>query len=116
MFNQLGITRGKLNRLNQPDGGARVDSLTADPTFRLLAGDLNAYVLAGGGYLRGTVEFTQPTPAQTVIFDPWWGYFGPGLVPVQQVLGSVTSNSGVFDVGGGVNIPLVKKGPRGIRW
>jgi hypothetical protein len=65
---------------------------------------LSAYVLAGGGYLRRTVEFTQPTLAQTIVFDPWWGYFGPGLVPVQQILGSFTSNSSVFDVGGGVNI------------
>ncbi len=112
MFNQLGITRSELNTLNQPDGGARVYSLTVDPTFRLpLRGDLSAYVPAGGGYLRRTVEFTQPTLAPTVIFDPWWGYFGPGLVRVQQVVGSVTSNSGVFDVGGGVNIPLIGKGP-----
>jgi len=35
MFNQLGITRSELNTLNQPDGGARVYSLTVDPTFRL---------------------------------------------------------------------------------
>lgn len=107
MFSGLGLTRSELNALNQPDGHARVYSLTADPVFRLpLGGRWSAYVLGGGGYLRRTVEFTQPTLAQTVVFDPWWGYFGPALVGVNQVLGSVSSNSGTFDVGGGLNIPM----------
>jgi len=115
MFNDLGITRSELNLLNQPDGSARVYSLTLDPTLRLpLSGGWSAYVLGGGGYLRRTVEFTQPTLAQTFIFDPWWGYFGPALVPVHQVLGSVTSNSGALNVGGGVNIPLPKTSEKGL--
>jgi hypothetical protein len=63
-------------------------------------------VLVGGGWLRRTVEFTQPTLAQTFVFDPWWGYFGPALVQVNQVLGSVTSDAGVFNVGAGINVPL----------
>ena len=114
-FNQLGITRSELNTLNQPDGSARVYSVTADPTLRIpLHGGWSAYVLAGGGYLRRTVEFTRPTVAQTVIFDPWWGYFGPALVPVNQILGSVTSNSGVVDVGGGLNIPLPGASSKGV--
>jgi hypothetical protein len=94
MFNQLGITGAQLLRLNVPDGNARVYSFTLDPTLRLPLGqNWNLYVLAGGGYLRRTVQFTQPTAAATVVFDPWWGYFGPALVPVNQVLGSVTSNA-----------------------
>src|ERR1700733_4060119 len=107
MYNQLGITGQELRLLNEPDGNARVYSLTADPTVRFpLRRGWSAYVLAGGGYVRRTVQFTQPTVAQTTVFDPWWGYFGPAFVPVNQILGSVTSNSGAFDVGGGVNIPL----------
>jgi len=107
MFNALGLTRSELNLLNEPDGHARIYSLTADPTLRLpLRGHWSIYVMAGGGYLRRTVEFTQPTLAQTLVFDPWWGYFGPALIGVNQILGSVTSNSGAFDVGGGLNIPL----------
>jgi hypothetical protein len=111
MFNQLGITRSELELLNQQDGNARVYSFTADPTLRLRLGHRwTAYLLAGGGYLRRTVQFTQPTLAQTFVFDPWWGYFGPGLVPVNQILGTVTSNSGAMDVGGGVNIPFPRTG------
>jgi Outer membrane protein beta-barrel domain len=112
MFNGLGITRSELNRLNQPDGNARVYSVTADPTVRFPLGSrANVYFLVGGGYFRRTVEFTQPTLAQTVVFDPWWGYFGPALIQVNQVLGKFTSNSGAFDVGGGINIRPARSGP-----
>ncbi len=107
IFNQLGVTGAQLLRLNVPDGNARVYSFTLDPTLRLPLGqNWNIYVLAGGGYLRRTVQFTQPTAAATFVYDPWWGYFGPALVPVNQILGSVTSNAGVYDVGAGVNVPL----------
>lgn len=105
MFNDLGITGGELARLNEPDGNARVYTFTVDPTLRVrLNSRVNVYALAGGGYLRRTVQFTQPTVAQTLVFDPWWGYFGPGLIPVNQVLGTFSSNSGAFDVGAGINI------------
>ncbi|HLH42610.1 MAG TPA: outer membrane beta-barrel protein [Bryobacteraceae bacterium] len=113
MFNQLGITRSELDALNQPDGSARVYSLTVDPTVTFpIKRNIGAYLLGGGGYFRRTVEFTQPTLAQTFVFNPWWGYIGPGLIPVNQILGSVTSNSGAFDVGGGVNFGLPKTGAR----
>ncbi len=106
-FNGLGITGSELERLNQPDGNARVYSLTFDPMVRLpIRNHWSVYVLGGGGYLRRTIEFTQPTVAQTLIIDPWWGYIGPGLIPVNQILGSVSSNAGALDIGGGLNIPL----------
>lgn len=112
MFNWLGITRSELNLLNQPDGNARVYTFTADPTVRFRLGSrANVYFLAGGGYFRRTVQFTQPTLAATTVFDPWWGYFGPALISVNQVLGSVSSNSGAVDVGGGLNIRPAKSGP-----
>jgi hypothetical protein len=111
IFNQLGITRNELNSISEPDGNARVYSFTVDPTIRLPLGHgFSAYVLGGGGYFRRTVEFTQPTLAQTFLFNPWWGYIGPALVPVNQILGTVTSNSSAFDVGGGLNVPLPKTG------
>jgi hypothetical protein len=107
MFSDLGITRSALNSLNVPNGDARVYSITVDPTLRAPIGHgLSVYLLAGGGYMRRTVEFTSPTLVQTTVFDPWWGYFGPALVPANQILGRVTNNSGAFDVGGGLNVPL----------
>jgi hypothetical protein len=106
-FNQLGLTRSALNTLQQPDGNGRVYSFTVDPTFRFpLFGGARGYLLAGGGWMRRTIQFTQPTIAQITVFDPWWGYFGPALVPANQILGSVTSDSGAVDVGGGIDVPL----------
>lgn len=107
MFSQLGITGRELNILNEPDGNARTYTFTVDPTIRvLLRGGVSVYALAGGGFLRRTVEFTQPTLAQTFIYDPWWGFFGPALIPANQILGSVTSDSGAINTGAGVNFPL----------
>lgn len=106
-FSNLGITGSELARLNEPNGTARAYTLTIDPTVRFsLSRRMTGYILGGGGYLRRTVEFTQPALAQTLIFDPWWGYFGPALVPVNQVLGSVTSNAGALDAGAGINLPV----------
>lgn len=110
-FNQLGISRSALNEANQPDGNARVYALTVDPKLKLpLFHGFGPYVLAGGGWLRRTVEYTQPTIASTYIFDPWFGYLGPVFVPANQVLGSFSQNTGVWDVGGGVDIPLPRTG------
>lgn len=111
MFNQLGITGQQLDALQQPDGNARVYSFTVDPTFRFpLFGSVQGYALFGGGWLRRTVQFTKPTLAQITIFDPWWGYYGPALIPVNQILGSVSSNAGEIEAGAGLNIPLSSNG------
>ncbi len=106
-FQALGITGSALQAVNEPDGNGRVYTITVDPRFTLpLGGRSSFYVLAGGGWLPRTVQFTQPTLASTFVFDPWWGYYGPALVPANQVLGSVSQNAGVWDVGGGFNFPL----------
>jgi hypothetical protein len=110
-FNQLGLTRTALNNADQPDGNAKAYTFTADPTIRFpLFKGVNGYLLAGGGWLRRTVQFTQPAVAQAIVFDPWFGYFGPALIPVNQVLGTYTSDAGAVDVGGGLNIPLRSSG------
>jgi hypothetical protein len=78
MSSDLGITRAKLDDINQPNGSARVYAVAAKPTVRLPLGrGFSAYALPGGGYLRRTV-----------------------------VLGTTVNNSGGFDVGGGLNMPL----------
>ncbi len=106
-FQALGITGRALQAVNEPDGNGKVYTLTVDPRFTLpFRGHTSFYVLGGGGWLRRTVQFTQPTVASTFVFDPWWGYFGPALVPANQILGSVTQDAGVWDIGGGMNFPL----------
>lgn len=107
MFNDLGVTRTALNRLGEPDGSARVYSLTVDPKLTLFRTEnTSLYVLAGGGWMRRTVEFTQPTLVPTIVFDPWFGYFGPALVPANVVLGSFTQDTGTWDIGTGLNFRL----------
>jgi Outer membrane protein beta-barrel domain len=107
MFNGLGITRSALNTAGEPDGSARVYTFTVDPKISVWSGErASLYVLGGGGWMRRTVEFTRPTLAETTVFDPWFGYFGSALVPANQVLGSFTQDTGVWDVGTGFNFPL----------
>jgi hypothetical protein len=106
-FHQLGLTGNALSAVDVPDGYSHVYSLTVEPKITLPFPHLGGfYVLGGGGWMRRTVTFTAPTVAQTVVFDPWFGYFGPALIPANQVLGSYSQNAGAWDVGGGVNIPL----------
>jgi hypothetical protein len=106
-FNQLGVTRSALNAAEQPDGNARVYTFTVDPVLRFpLFGGVRGYITGGGGWMRRTVQFTQPTLAQVTVFDPWWGYYGPALIPVNQVLGSYSSDAGAVDAGAGLDIPL----------
>jgi opacity protein-like surface antigen len=96
MFSKLGITGTELTNLNQPDGTGRVYTATVDPTFHFQLGHgVSAYLLAGGGFLRRTVEFTQPS-----------------VVSANQVSGSTISNAGAYDVGAGLNIPLPNTGLR----
>ena len=110
-FQSLGVTRSALDRLNEPDGNSRIYTLTVDPKISFPMGSrTNFYILGGGGWLRRTVEFTQPVIAPTYVFDPWWGYIGPIYVSANQVLGSVSQSAGVWDVGGGVNVRLRNSG------
>lgn len=105
-FHGLGITQQALQAANQPDGNGRVYTLTVNPRINFPLGAARLYITGGGGWLRRTVQFTQPTLAQTIIYDPWWGYYGPALVPANQILGSVSSNAGVWDAGAGVDFNL----------
>jgi opacity protein-like surface antigen len=107
MYTGLGVNQSVLNQLSVPNGDAHVHSVTIDPIFRFKRGErFGAYAIVGGGYYRRTVEFFQPTTAVVDVFDPWWGYIGPVIVPVNQILGSVTSNAGGFNAGLGTTINL----------
>jgi opacity protein-like surface antigen len=110
-YTGLGVSRAVLNSLSVPNGNAHVNAITLNPIWRFATGErFAAYFTAGGGYYRRTVQFTQPTAAVVTVFDPWWGYFGPAIVPVNQVLGSVTSNAGGANAGVGITTPLGRGG------
>jgi opacity protein-like surface antigen len=107
MYNGFGVKKSVLNALNVPSGDAHMQSVTINPIWRFKTGGrLGAYVIVGGGYYRRTVEFTQPTLALVDVFDPWWGYVGPVIIPVNRVIGSATSNAGGANAGLGMTIGL----------
>lgn len=92
-FDSLGVTSAALRRLNQPAGTADLWSISAEPKWTFSRGRLGWYVQGGAGFYRRTVQFLQPTLTPTLIFDPWWGYVGPVLLPANIVLGSVSQNA-----------------------
>jgi hypothetical protein len=95
-YNGFGIARSVLTEAQVPDGNARLWSVTAEPRLRLSKGEsaIAPYLVGGVGYFRRTIEFTQPTVATTVLFDPIFGFLFPALVPVDQVIGRI-SRSGI---------------------
>jgi opacity protein-like surface antigen len=107
MWSNLGITRAALDSVNEPDGKANVYAVTADPTVRWPLGHgFTAYALGGAGYLRQNVTFTMPVVVDTYqhIFHTFrHSYHEPSARDI--VLATIVSNSGGFDVGGGINMP-----------
>jgi len=103
----LGVDPSVLHALSVPDGNAHVHAVTLNPVWRFKNGErFGAYATVGAGYYRRTVEFTQPTTAIVDVFDPWWGYVGPVIIPTNQVLGSVTSNAGGVNGGLGATVGI----------
>jgi hypothetical protein len=106
MYNGMGLTSNALSRVNVPDGHSNIYTLTVEPKIKVPIGFGRAYILGGGGWMRRTVTYTQPVLASTLIYDPWWGYYGPALVSANQELGSSSQNTGVWDVGAGLEFNL----------
>jgi hypothetical protein len=78
-----------------------------DPKVNFKPGSrLDPYVVGGGGYYRRTVQFTAPTAAPTLIFDPFFGYFYNALVPVNQVLGTITRDGAGGSLGAGFDFGM----------
>ena len=87
-YNGFGISRAVLDEAAVPDGNARLWSVTLDPKISFAPRSrLTPYLVGGVGYFRRTIEFTQPTLAPTIIFDPFFGFAFPALIPVNQIIG-----------------------------
>ncbi len=106
-FNDMGVNRPTLTNLGYPDGSVRVWSLTLDPVVHLKrTGPVKAYLIGGGGLYHRTQEFTQPTVATVIGFDPFFGY-GAFAVPANQVLASYSVNKP--GVNGGLGLAFGEK-------
>jgi opacity protein-like surface antigen len=110
MYNGLGVSSGVLQELAVPDGNARIWSVTAEPrlTFRPRH-KFTPYVVGGVGYYRRVVEFTEPSLAAAVVFDPFFGFF-PALIPANHVLGRVIRDGVGGNAGFGFQVPVGQRG------
>jgi hypothetical protein len=89
----FGLNSKVLAENDVPGGLARVWSFGVEPLWRARRYGSSWYALAGASFDDRIVDFTQPTIASTFIFDPWFGYFGPVLVPANTVIGSFHSHA-----------------------
>jgi hypothetical protein len=106
MYNGLGVSRGVLQEFSVPDGTANVWSITAEPRINFAPRRrFTPYFIGGVGYYRRTVEFTQPALAQTVVFDPFFG-FVPVTVQVNQILGAFVRDGIGGSAGLGFDAPV----------
>lgn len=106
-YNRFGITRASLNELEVPDGNVQVWSITAQPVLHLApSSPVDAYITGGGGVYIRRVEFTEPTLAAVTVFDPFFGFFFPAIVPADVVIGSNTVTKGGLNIGGGISFRI----------
>jgi hypothetical protein len=101
-FNSLGVNSTKLNTLGFPGGDVHIFSATLDPIVHLNPrGHFDVYLTGGGGVYHWYQEFTQPSIATAVGFNPFFGFY-PTAFPVNQVLASYEVTKPGVDVGAGV--------------
>jgi hypothetical protein len=111
MYNGLGVTRSTLNAASVPDGNARIHSVTLNPIVHINPkGPLDAYLIGGVGYYHRTVEFTEPSTATVLVFDPFFGFFVPAVIPVNRVIGRVVRDGFGGNLGGGFTYALGNSG------
>ncbi len=103
-FNELGVNTNTLNGLGFPAGHVRVASFTLEPVIHLVPrSPVDVYVTGGAGLYRVSNEFTQPSLASAVGFDPFFGFYN-AAIPVDQVLSSYSVNKLGFNGGIGVAV------------
>jgi hypothetical protein len=100
-YNSFGVNSETLNGLGFPGGGLRVFSATLDPIIHLNPhGHIDVYVTGGGGVFHRYQEFTQPSVATVVGFDPFFGFY-QAAVPTTQILASYSVTKPGIDIGAG---------------
>jgi len=101
-YNSFGVNSTTLQNLGFPDGGFHVFSATLDPIVHLNPhGHFDVYVTGGGGVYHVYQDFTQPSVASGLGFDPFFGFY-PTVFPVNQLLASYSVTKPGVDIGAGV--------------
>jgi hypothetical protein len=63
---------------------------------------IGGYVLGGGGIYHRIVELTSPSVGYGTYCDPYWYVCYPAAVPIDQIIGSRSSNDFGINIGGGI--------------
>ena len=107
-YNSFGVPSKILNQVNSQGGGAtHLWSLTVNPRFNYkTSGRVGGYVLAGGGFYRKVVSFTQPFNSQCA----YYSYYGCVPGTVNQTVAHFSNNAGGLDFGTGVTYKLSEFG------
>jgi opacity protein-like surface antigen len=104
-YHGFGVKRSVLNEFQVPDGNSHLWSLTVNPKVRIpLDGPINPYAIGGVGYYRRTVEFTSPTIAQGLVFDPFFDTLFRVPFLANQSLGTVRRSGVGGSLGGGFEV------------
>ena len=110
MFNGLPVDRSIINQLGFSNVKGRLYSLTSNVIVgSSIGGRKNAYLIAGGGWYRRTIEAKQTVLTVGEVCEPWWWWDAQcvnGIVTTEVTVGSRTSSAGGFNVGGGLTFGL----------
>ena len=100
-----------LQELSAPDGHGRIVTLMLNPRVGFpLTRHLQGFVTGGAGWIHRGVTLTAPGVQYFDTFDPFYGDFGPQLIPSDQVLSSTSRNAFGGDIGGGIDLPMTAIG------
>jgi hypothetical protein len=106
-YSGFGVKPIVLTEAAVPSANSHLWSITADPKLRL-GGErsFDPYIVGGVGYYRRTIEFTAPSVAQVVLFDPVFGFLFPALIPINQVLGDIRRGGVGGSLGAGFDFKI----------
>jgi len=100
-YNRFDINSATLTSVGFPGGNVSVFSATLDPIVHVLPGHhVDVYLIGGGGVYRTQQQFTQPSTATVLGFDPFFGFYNVAI-PTTEILSSYSVNKPGVNIGAG---------------
>jgi len=115
MFHGLPVGKSAADQLGVSEIKGRLYSLTGNLILGSeVGGGKGAYLIAGGGWYRRTLEAQETTFQAGTKCAPLWVWWNvqciDGIFPTDVTVGSRTSSAGGFNVGGGLTFPIGDSG------
>jgi hypothetical protein len=105
LYSELGVNNNVLKTFDVPGANAHLWGFTLDPIVRFhnsASDKLGFYLIGGPGYYERVLNFTRPTTAVVDIFDPFFGFITPVVVPANVTIGTITRVGWGGNIGAGV--------------